>query len=319
MEVIEPHYCNSTFHLWIGYDTNWKRHSQASSRRSGNITSSTHVKLEVSRAGTFHHGCQRPHVQQRTISQPIAHRDARRKAYSWTIRWYASMSLIVYVLHIVNNCLIMCLDVTSENRRVKLAQAKNSLDKLPPSTEESRLIHELFLESTSETSDTPTVLMEDTKITSTIFCQPQNRNIHGFIFGGFLMQRAYELAFSNALLYIRDRPEIIALDDTTFRKPVPVGSILKFSSKVVYAEGHPHHTFQVAVVADVIDPTTGQRDTTNTFYFSFSSRKIVPRLQISTYSDAVDYIDGRRRKLHGIALTANFMKWFVNKINVDKS
>ena len=45
------------------------------------------------------------------------------------------------------------------------------------------------------------VWLEDVKLKNVHICHPQNRNIYGKIFGGFLMRNAFELAWSNAYLH----------------------------------------------------------------------------------------------------------------------
>ena len=61
----------------------------------------------------------------------------------------------------------------------------------------------------------------------------------------------------------------------------------------MYTEGSD---MQMRVHAEVIDPQTQKRETTNTFYFTFRDttgkpvRTIVPK----TYSDAMMYLTGRR-------------------------
>jgi len=53
--------------------------------------------------------------------------------------------------------------------------------------------------------------MDETSLETTFTCQPQQRNIHGRVFGGFLMRRAYELAHSTAYLFAGRRPHAGAL------------------------------------------------------------------------------------------------------------
>lgn len=45
-----------------------------------------------------------------------------------------------------------------------------------------------------------------TSLQNTFVCQPQQRNTHGRIFGGFLMRRAYELAFATTYTHAGTRP-----------------------------------------------------------------------------------------------------------------
>lgn len=56
------------------------------------------------------------------------------------------------------------------------------------------------------------------------------------IFGGFLMKRAFELAFSNAYIFGGSRPIFVELDEVTFTSPVDVGDLLVFNSCVLYTE-----------------------------------------------------------------------------------
>ena len=55
-------------------------------------------------------------------------------------------------------------------------------------------------------ADRSCLLMDETSLENTFTCQPQQRNIHGRIFGGFLMRRAFELAHSTAYLFAGSRP-----------------------------------------------------------------------------------------------------------------
>lgn len=56
------------------------------------------------------------------------------------------------------------------------------------------------------------VLMHQTLLSNTFTCQPQQRNMHGRIFGGFLMRRAYELAFATVHMFAGKRPNFIEVD-----------------------------------------------------------------------------------------------------------
>ena len=87
------------------------------------------------------------------------------------------------------------------------------------------------------------------------------------------MRLAYELALGNASVFIKYRPLFLALDEISFQKPVPTGTFLALDSQIVFAEGGDHHSFQVMVKADVLDIQAGTRETTNTFWFTFTDPK----------------------------------------------
>lgn len=56
------------------------------------------------------------------------------------------------------------------------------------------------------------LLMDSTRLSNTFTCQPQQRNMHGRVFGGFLMRRAYELAFATVHMFAGSRPRFVQVD-----------------------------------------------------------------------------------------------------------
>lgn len=121
------------------------------------------------------------------------------------------------------------------------------------------------------------------------------------------MRLAYELAFCNASVFIKHRPTFLALDEISFRKPVPIGTLLTLDSQIVFSEGGQHHSFQVMVKADVLDIQKGTRETTNTFWFTFRDPKEVsgtPKVMPKTYAESMLYLEGKRRRMVGSQLSA---------------
>ncbi|KAI9493641.1 acyl-CoA hydrolase, partial [Zychaea mexicana] len=208
------------------------------------------------------------------------------------------------------------------NKARKKRAAETTLSRHPPTHEERLAIHDIYLqysqykgaEEDSFTSSVSAedkkplpkdfVWMEDTRIDSNFLMQPQDRNIHNNIFGGYLMRRAYELAYADAILYLKSRhADLLAMDEVIFRKPVHVGTLLNLKSEIIYAEGHPHRSFQVRVVAEVVDIEKSKRETTNVFYFTMAAtddqvepRRILPK----TYAETMLWLDGKRRRLQGV-------------------
>ncbi|CAO3685941.1 unnamed protein product [Umbelopsis vinacea] len=215
----------------------------------------------------------------------------------------------------------------SKARKRRAAEA--SLSKTPPTQEERLYIHDVYLQySEYDNNKNPLpkdmVWMEDTRMESNYFMQPQDRNIHNNIFGGYLMRRAYELAFADASLFLKSRcPNLLSMDEVIFRRPVHVGSLLKLTSHIVYAEGYPHRSFQVRVVAEVVDIEKDLREVTNVFYFTLSTddpngerlrshkstddppvRRILPR----TYAESMVWLEGKRRRTQGVRARAALVK-----------
>ncbi|CAO2826468.1 unnamed protein product [Amaranthus hypochondriacus] len=121
-------------------------------------------------------------------------------------------------------------------------------------------------------ADRNSILLRDTRLANSLICQPQQRNIHGRIFGGFLMHRAFELAFATAYAFAGVRPSFLEVDHVDFLKPVDVGDFLRFKSCVLYTEleDPEHPLINVEVEAHVTRPELRSSEVSNTFYFTFT-------------------------------------------------
>lgn len=224
------------------------------------------------------------------------------------------------------------------HKQKRLQFAEKSLRKSPPTPEESLAIHEVFMKQLTKAQaqlnpaqvDTEQdgelyVPMSSTKYGTTILCQPQERNIHGKIFGGYLMRKGFELAFSTAYLFGKSLPFFFAMDDVTFYKPVEIGDILSLEATVTYTSRRDFsrnsyyglgaaqsdmvktvvetsHTSKqtfvhVEVVAFVSNPKLMKKHTTNTFNFTFICPEDTQHECVApqTYEEAMRYIEGKRR------------------------
>lgn len=186
-----------------------------------------------------------------------------------------------------------------EGQRLRKLNEECSLLKRPPNESEIKILHDIFkknIQSGSQKSHSRIlplnhVWIHDAHLSDTIVCFPIKRNIYGKIFGGFLMRKALELAWSNASLFSGNRCRICGVDDIMFRKSVDVGSILLLSSQVCYSTDH---YMEVLVDAEVLDVVTGNRELTNTFYLTFQSDRIVPTVVPYSYSEGMLYLDAKR-------------------------
>ncbi|KAJ9519842.1 hypothetical protein QJQ45_014566, partial [Haematococcus lacustris] len=123
------------------------------------------------------------------------------------------------------------------------------------------------------TSGAAGVPMAATSLENAFVCQPQQRNMHGRIFGGFLMRRAFELAFATTYTFAGCRPEFASCEEVTFRCPVDVGDLLRFRSSVLHTVPD-QGLVCVGVEATVSRPETGYFQSTNNFTYVF---KVQPR------------------------------------------
>ncbi|KAK8960684.1 hypothetical protein KSP40_PGU013752 [Platanthera guangdongensis] len=121
-------------------------------------------------------------------------------------------------------------------------------------------------------ADRDSILIRDTRLENSLICQPQQRNLHGRIFGGFLMHRAFELAFSTAYAFVGRKPYFFEVDHVDFLKPVDVGDFLRLKSCVLYTElENPEKPLiNIEVVAHVTRPELRSSEVSNTFYFTFT-------------------------------------------------
>lgn len=186
--------------------------------------------------------------------------------------------------------------IESGEEAAKERKAKKAKKQEPPSAEESRLLHTIFL-AKSSTKYTP---INQTLLKTVRVCHPQERNLHDLVFGGILMREAFELAFATCALYCRGRPLFLAIDELAFVHPVPIGSILEFTSSIVYSEINNERSvlMHVQVIADVVNVETKSRVTTNTFHLTFkhnSDGHLPDPILPDTYEEGVLYIEGRRR------------------------
>ncbi|KAI5955357.1 hypothetical protein KGF54_001918 [Candida jiufengensis] len=145
----------------------------------------------------------------------------------------------------------------SHNTKKKL-MAKNK-KMIEPTAEESRLIYDMWrssknIESPDKLSDHSNGIsfMKDTVQKSTLFMQPQYRNRHSYmIFGGYLLRQTFELAYCTAATFSAP-PRFVSLDTTTFKTPVPVGSVLTMEASISYTE-HLHNGDEKAYVDSPFD------------------------------------------------------------------
>ncbi|KAG7087538.1 hypothetical protein E1B28_013495 [Marasmius oreades] len=184
----------------------------------------------------------------------------------------------------------------------RLTNAQRSLSRVPPSSVEAAALHSSYLKYSQQKEhqefDDDLVYMSDTRAEKCMLMFPQERNLHGKIFGGYLMRLAYELGFLNASLFSKGPVRFLALDGISFARPVPIGSILRLTSYILHSTSSEHYPMliHVGVTANVVDIETGSEQITNEFRFTWckehgtETRKVVPR----TYREAMLWLEGRR-------------------------
>jgi len=139
-------------------------------------------------------------------------------------------------------------------------------------------------------ADPHSILMSATTMQNAMIAQPQFQNLHSRIFGGFLLRRAFELAFATAYVFGGVQPKFLEVDEVSFQSPVDVGDLLVFNSRVVYTDsGYLREYYErscsgendqqseevplihVEVEAWVTVPEEAKARLSNQFYFTFAA------------------------------------------------
>lgn len=160
------------------------------------------------------------------------------------------------------------------NRKKKKGEHKSEVDNGVAKKFKELLSEGRVLCDMPALADRDSILIRDTCLQNAIVCQPQQRNLHGRIFGGFLMHTAFELAFSTAYVFAGRAPSFLEVDHVDFLRPVDVGDFLLFKSCILYTEleNWPQPLINVEVVAHVTRPELRASEVSNKFYFTFTIR-----------------------------------------------
>lgn len=92
----------------------------------------------------------------------------------------------------------------------------------PPTYEESCKVHETLMEIKKLKPDqTKPVTIESTLQKTTLLMHTEDKNLHGKIFGGYVLRLAFELGWLCVYKYLKGRiPTVTNIDDVQFLAPV---------------------------------------------------------------------------------------------------
>lgn len=183
-----------------------------------------------------------------------------------------------------------------------------------PSEEEQKIIHSIYTKvtdpnhfsSTNRTLSPGASWMSDSTISNVILAQPEDRNLHNTVFGGFLMRQATELSWVLGYMHCKYRPRTKHISDISFKQPISVNSLIRMHATVVFTY---ENYIQNLVFVEVYNPVTGKSSTTNSFHFTLEAPDNVPDVVPVTYHEAMLYVDGRRHFFNTFtsgSITENF-------------
>ena len=214
------------------------------------------------------------------------------------------------------------------------ARAASSFFRVPPTADELSVLHDLFLESSGASEGgggdswvrAPPMSMshtahhhqhqqqqqqqqqhvtftDETRVSSTIVTMPEDRNIYGKMFGGYLLKAAYEIAWSCGWRATGVAPQFLALDAVTFRAPVDVGTLLRMDAQIAFADDD-----RISITVDATMSVPGRagpgETPTNQFSFVFKVPRIEGEAEVPpqkfaprTYAEGLSLLAARRRAL----------------------
>ncbi|KAJ9097811.1 hypothetical protein QFC19_006679 [Naganishia cerealis] len=230
--------------------------------------------------------------------------------------------------------------IGEDHKNRKKMSSMISLDKVPPSQPEINMLHEMMLkvadrekqiEDSGRTGHRPPqssikeeiVYTSETELGSVTLVQPQERNLHGKVFGGHLMRLVcfFSSMRSNAsnrwsFLWLLSRRlfagrtlRFLALDQIIFRLPVPIGAVVRMKAETVTSTrpkskeelstgleftSAGNAKVHVVVTAQIQDVAKGNQEPL--------AKLVVPK----TYQEAMEYIEGARRLEVGGALRRHY-------------
>lgn len=155
--------------------------------------------------------------------------------------------------------------------------------------EMSRVAREMPARAVLHEKLSKTVLTSQTVHENLFVAQPQQVNLSGRIFGGFLLRRGFELALANAYTFSGSFPIFVKMSDVDFRAPVEVGDLLRFRAKIIHVgeegefkdlelekkidekrnEAEVEREVVLQVEAIVVNPKTVNAIVTNSFLITF--------------------------------------------------
>ncbi|CAN4104522.1 unnamed protein product [Withania somnifera] len=181
----------------------------------------------------------------------------------------------VEAVSLTANFTFVARDKTGKSAKINPILPENKKEKLLWQEAEERKnvnrLNELLLANRDNNSNNK-ILIKNTCLQNSLVCQPEQKNFHGQIFGGYLMRKAFELAYATAYSFVRSPPCFVEVDHVDFLKPVDVGDFLHLKSCVIYTQvgNSSRPLINVEVVANVTQPQHFSSEVSNNFYFTFT-------------------------------------------------
>ncbi|KAL3928120.1 MAG: hypothetical protein SGBAC_012781 [Bacillariaceae sp.] len=196
--------------------------------------------------------------------------------------------------------------LAEQHEQIRLDRSKNAMQlrskvSAPPTFDEMEELHKLHRqralqrEGKPDNECAPPTVNEYTFRSSRVIF-PEQRNVHGKLFGGFVMAEGQSLAQYAATFFAMGKPILpMGIDEAIFLQPVALGDMVTFTARLVHATAT---TCRVNVTVEVRDPAAPSqvpiRSNRLVFVFGgdFSNR---PSILPESYKEILMHVDARRR------------------------
>jgi acyl-coenzyme A thioesterase 9 len=172
-------------------------------------------------------------------------------------------------------------------------EMSNSYDKKPPTEQEIDEIHKMYLRQkvNNDESLPRTCPIAETVVTVSQVMHTQSRNVHGKIFGGFLIREMIELGWVASCRYAEEMVSIEDLTNIYFKRPVDVGCRLTLKAMVTYVDGDR----MVITIEAYTSAMTGKQETLACFmHLVVKSKKDLRNVHPVTYEESLQYLSSRK-------------------------
>jgi acyl-coenzyme A thioesterase 9 len=179
---------------------------------------------------------------------------------------------------------------------------------MPPTADELRALHLLHQQraraqqnnNDDDDDDDDSIIIVPPRVADYTFRSstvifPGNRNVHGKLFGGFVMEEAHILAQYTAAFFAKGRPIIpLGIDEAIFLQPIAIGDMVTFTARLVHST---RTSCRVLVVVEVRDPANRDRVPlrSNRLMIVFGGEDLPEAIVPETYSEILMHVDAQRR------------------------
>ena len=172
----------------------------------------------------------------------------------------------------------------------------------PPNDIEMRRIHALHRQTTLHSESFSKIEnVSDHSYSNAFIVFPEQRNVHGKTFGGYVVSQGFDSAYVAATRYLKGRPfAAVGMDEASFLQPIGIGDLIDFHCRVIHSDPATG-VFRVSVYVTVLDkqdPTREKIMRTNYIRFIFAAEpNTIPMVLPGSYSEILGYVNAERRHI----------------------